>query len=56
MFVAHVKGGHILGNCAAYDAFVLGGPHSCRGYNVSELGASRSFSNTPPRCACRCLG
>jgi hypothetical protein len=23
--VVHVKGGHILGNCAAYDAFVLGG-------------------------------
>jgi outer membrane protein assembly factor BamA len=41
--VVHAKAGHILGNCAAYDAFVLGGPHSCRGYNVGELGASRSF-------------
>jgi outer membrane protein assembly factor BamA len=41
--VVHAKAGHILGNCAAYDAFALGGPHSCRGYNVGELGASRSF-------------
>jgi outer membrane protein assembly factor BamA len=43
VLVAHARGGHIVGNCAAYDAFTLGGPHSCRGYNVGELGASRSF-------------
>ena len=42
VLVARVKAGHILGNCAAYDAFVLGGPHSCRGYTVGELGAARS--------------
>ena len=41
--VVHAKGGHVLGNLAAYDAFTLGGPHSCRGYNVGELGAARSF-------------
>lgn len=39
----HAKGGHIIGDCAVYDAFTLGGPHSCRGYGVGELGVSRSF-------------
>ena len=42
VLVAHFKLGHILGNCSAYDAFTLGGPHSCRGYSVGELGVSRS--------------
>ena len=44
--VLHTRAGHILGNCAAYDAFTLGGPHSCRGYTVGELGAARSFLET----------
>jgi outer membrane protein assembly factor BamA len=43
VLVAHARGGTIVGNCAAYDAFTLGGPHSCRGYTVGELGAARSF-------------
>jgi|TARA_Y100001954_G_scaffold238182_1_gene304611 IAP75 family protein translocase len=44
--VLHARIGHILGNCAAYDAFALGGPHSCRGYTVGELGAARSLLET----------
>jgi len=44
--VLHTRAGHILGNCAAYDAFALGGPHSCRGYTVGELGAARSLLET----------
>lgn len=44
--VLHTRMGHIFGNCAAYDAFALGGPHSCRGYSVGELGAARSFLET----------
>ena len=43
VLVLHAKGGHIIGDCAVYDAFTLGGPHSCRGYGVGELGVSRSF-------------
>ena len=43
VLVMHAKGGHIIGDCAVYDAFTLGGPHSCRGYGVGELGVSRSF-------------
>ena len=43
VLVTHAKAGTIVGNCASYDAFTLGGPHSCRGYNVGELGAARSF-------------
>jgi IAP75 family protein translocase len=46
VIVLHVRSGHILGNCAAYDAFALGGPHSCRGYTVGELGVARSFLET----------
>lgn len=42
VLVAYSKFAHIIGNCAAYDAFTLGGPHSCRGYSVGELGVSRS--------------
>ena len=42
ILVMHSKLGHIIGNCSAYDAYTLGGPHSCRGYNVGELGVSRS--------------
>lgn len=43
VLVLHAKFGHIIGNCSSYDAFTLGGPHSCRGYSVGELGASRSL-------------
>lgn len=42
VLVANCKVGHIIGNCSAYDAFTLGGPHSCRGYSVGEIGVSRS--------------
>lgn len=43
VLVAHARSGHIIGNCAAYDAFTLGGPHSCRGFTVGELGVARTF-------------
>ena len=46
VLVLHARSGHTIGNCAAYDAFSLGGPHSCRGYTVGELGAARSFLET----------
>lgn len=42
VLVANCKIGHIVGNCSAYDAFTLGGPHSCRGYSVGEIGVCRS--------------
>ncbi|WVZ66444.1 hypothetical protein U9M48_015657 [Paspalum notatum var. saurae] len=32
-----------VGDLSSYDAFALGGPHSVRGYNIGELGASRNL-------------
>jgi len=46
VLIAHARSGHIIGNCAAYDAFAIGGPHSCRGYTVGELGVARTFVET----------
>lgn len=41
VLVLHARYGGCAGSLASYDAFTLGGPHSCRGYAVGELGASR---------------
>ncbi|MEM7591931.1 MAG: BamA/TamA family outer membrane protein [Cyanobacteria bacterium P01_A01_bin.83] len=41
--VLNLQGGTILGDAIPYDAFVLGGSSSVRGYDPSELGTSRSF-------------
>ena len=41
--VVHAKGGATVGDLPVYDAFLLGGPHSVRGYNIGELAASRRF-------------
>lgn len=41
--VLHGKAGNAIGDLASYDYFTLGGPFSCRGYNIGELGAARRF-------------
>jgi outer membrane protein assembly factor BamA len=41
--VLHTKFGNALGDLPAYDAFLLGGPYSVRGYNIGELAACRRF-------------
>ena len=41
VLVVHARYGGCLGALASYDAFTLGGPYSCRGYGVGELGAAR---------------
>jgi len=43
VLVLHARYGGCIGNLASYDAFTLGGPHSCRGYSVGELGVARRF-------------
>ena len=40
----HARAGAALGDLPAYDAFLLGGPYSVRGYNVGELAACRRFA------------
>lgn len=42
----HAKHGNCIGPIASYDYHVLGGPHSCRGYSLGELGPARSFLET----------
>ena len=42
--VLHARGGAAVGALPSYEAFVLGGPHSARGFNVGELGAARRFA------------
>lgn len=42
--VAHGKVGNTVGDLPAYDAFLLGGPFSVRGYNVGELAACRRYA------------
>jgi outer membrane protein assembly factor BamA len=42
--VAHARAGNCFGDLPAYDAFLLGGPHSVRGYNYGELAACRRFA------------
>ena len=41
VLVLHARYGGCIGSLASYDTFTLGGPYSCRVYNVGELGASR---------------
>lgn len=41
--VLNVQGGTILGDAIPYDAFILGGSSSVRGYDTSEVSTSRSF-------------
>ena len=42
--VLHARGGAAVGALPAYEAFVLGGPHSVRGFNVGELSTARRFA------------
>ncbi len=44
--VLNFQGGTILGDVPPYEAFILGGSSSVRGYGASELGTSRSFIQT----------
>ena len=39
----NLQGGTILGDALPYDAFILGGSSSVRGYNTSEISTARSF-------------
>ena len=41
--VLNVQGGTILGDAIPYDAFILGGSSSVRGYDTGEISTSRSF-------------
>ena len=41
--VLNLQGGTILGDAIPYDAFILGGSSSVRGYDTSEISTSRSF-------------
>lgn len=41
--VLHARAGNALGDLPVYDAFLLGGPYSVRGYNIGELAACRRF-------------
>merc|ERR1712216_33693 len=41
--VLHGKFGNSIGDIASYDYFTLGGPFSCRGFNIGELGSARRF-------------
>ena len=41
--VLNVQGGTILGDAIPYEAFILGGSSSVRGFDTSEISTSRSF-------------
>lgn len=41
--VLNVQGGTILGDAIPYDAFILGGSSSVRGYDTAKISTSRSF-------------
>ena len=41
--VLNVQGGTILGDAVPYEAFILGGSNSVRGYSASEISTARSF-------------
>ncbi|MBE9048396.1 BamA/TamA family outer membrane protein [Pleurocapsales cyanobacterium LEGE 10410] len=41
--VFNVQGGTILGDAIPYDAFILGGSSSVRGYDTGEISTGRSF-------------
>lgn len=40
----NVRGGTVLGDLPPYEAFILGGTNSVRGYGEGEVGAGRSFA------------
>ncbi|KAJ9146691.1 hypothetical protein P3X46_028926 [Hevea brasiliensis] len=42
VLVLHGHYGGCVGDLPSYDAFILGGPYSVRGYNMGELGAARN--------------
>ncbi|GFQ04988.1 protein toc75-3 chloroplastic [Phtheirospermum japonicum] len=42
VLVLHGLYGNCVGDLPNHEAFTIGGPHSVRGYNVGEIGASRS--------------
>ncbi|XP_010503294.1 PREDICTED: protein TOC75-3, chloroplastic [Camelina sativa] len=44
VLVLHGHYGGCVGDLPSYDAFVLGGPYSVRGYNMGELGAARNIA------------
>ena len=41
--VLHGRMGSTIGDLPVYDAFLLGGPYSVRGYNIGELAACRRY-------------
>lgn len=41
--ILHGRVGNTIGDLPAYDAFLLGGPYSVRGYNIGELAACRRY-------------
>jgi hypothetical protein len=41
VLAANIKYGGCVGSLPTYDAFLLGGPHSVRGFTLGELGAAR---------------
>ena len=41
--IAHGRLGNTIGDLPVYDAFLLGGPYSVRGYNIGELAACRRY-------------
>lgn len=41
--ILHGRVGNTIGDLPVYDAFLLGGPYSVRGYNIGELAACRRF-------------
>ncbi|MCU0533878.1 MAG: BamA/TamA family outer membrane protein [Hydrococcus sp. Prado102] len=42
-FAFNVQGGTVLGDLPPYEAFVLGGSNSVRGYGEGELGSGRTY-------------
>lgn len=46
VLVMHGKVSNAIGDLPTYDAYTLGGPNSCRGYGVGELGVSRRSVET----------
>eukprot|EP01024_Parvocaulis_polyphysoides_P006314 TRINITY_DN1166_c1_g1_i2.p1 TRINITY_DN1166_c1_g1~~TRINITY_DN1166_c1_g1_i2.p1 ORF type:complete len:573 (-),score=95.89 TRINITY_DN1166_c1_g1_i2:1206-2924(-) len=44
VWVLHGGAGNVIGDLPPYDAFMLGGPNSVRGYSVGELAACRRYA------------
>lgn len=43
IFAFNVQGGTVIGDLPPYDAFVLGGPNSVRGWDTGDIASSRSY-------------